>query len=65
MKGSIREGFFTTLESYQARNPAASARKPSVTLQDLTHGWLVKIMVPVWVPTIIRHLLFRVATKGP
>ena len=25
----------------------------------------VKIMVPFWVPTIARHLLFRVPKKGP
>ena len=26
---------------------------------------IVKIMVPVWVPIIIRHLLFKVPKKGP
>ena len=26
---------------------------------------VVKIMVPLWVPIIIRHLLFRVPKKGP
>ena len=26
---------------------------------------VVKIMVPFWVPIIIRHLLFRVPNKGP
>ena len=26
---------------------------------------VVKIMVPFWVPIIIRHLLFRVPKKGP
>ena len=26
---------------------------------------VVKIMVPFWVPVIIRHLLFRVPKKGP
>ena len=25
----------------------------------------VKVMVPFWIPSIIRHLIFRVATKGP
>ena len=25
----------------------------------------VKIMVPFWVPIIIRHLIFRVPKKGP
>ena len=30
------------------------------------HTWVVvKIMVPFWVPIIIRHLLFRVPKKGP
>ena len=30
------------------------------------HIWVVvKIMVPFWVPIIIRHLLFRVPKKGP
>ena len=38
---------------------------------DLVDGlvpatWMVvKIMVPFWVPIIIRHLLFRVPKKGP
>ena len=28
--------------------------------------WAVfKIMVPFWVPDIIRHLIFRVPKKGP
>ena len=26
---------------------------------------VVKIMVPLWVPIIIRHLIFRVPKKGP
>ena len=26
---------------------------------------IVKIMVPFWVPIIIRHLIFRVPKKGP
>ena len=26
---------------------------------------VVKIMVPFWVPDIVRHLLFRVPKKGP
>ena len=26
---------------------------------------VVKIMVPFWAPTIIRHLIFRVSKKGP
>ena len=31
-----------------------------------TCTWVVvKIMVPFWVPTIIRHLIFRVSKKGP
>ena len=28
--------------------------------------WVVfKIMVPFWIPILIRHLIFRVAKKGP
>ena len=28
--------------------------------------WMVvKIMVPFWIPIIIRHLIFRVPKKGP
>ena len=27
------------------------------------YGWLVKIMVPFWVPIIIRPLIFRVPKK--
>ena len=26
---------------------------------------VVKIMVPFWVPIVIRHLIFRVPKKGP
>ena len=26
---------------------------------------VVKIMVPFWVPIIVRHLVFRVSKKGP
>ena len=26
---------------------------------------VVKIMVPFWIPIIIRHLIFRVPKKGP
>ena len=26
---------------------------------------VVKIMVPFWIPNIIRHLIFRVPKKGP
>ena len=28
-------------------------------------GLVVKMMVPFWVPIIVRHLLFRVPKKGP
>ena len=31
-----------------------------------THTWaVVKIMVPFWIPIIIRHLISRVPKKGP
>ena len=30
-----------------------------------SYGWLSKIMVPFWVPDIVRHLIFRVPKKGP
>ena len=37
-----------------------------VCLGSLISMWVVvKIMVPFWVPIIIRHLLFRVPKKGP
>ena len=26
---------------------------------------VVKIMIPFWIPIIIRHLIFRVPKKGP
>ena len=26
---------------------------------------VIKIMVPVWVPNIVRHLISRVPKKGP
>ena len=33
---------------------------------DATSMWVVvKIMLPFWVPNIVRHLLFRVLKKGP
>ena len=32
----------------------------------LTLTWVVvKTMVPLWVPSIIRHLIFRVPKMGP
>ena len=27
------------------------------------YGWLVKIMVPFWIPSIVRHLIFRVPKR--
>ena len=33
--------------------------------QDYRRWVVVKIMVPFWVPIIIRHLLFKVPKKGP
>ena len=42
-----------------------------VGLEDLrkpfrSSTWVVvKIMVPFWVPIIIRHVIFRVPKKGP
>ena len=28
--------------------------------------WMVvKIVVPIWIPMIVRHLIFRVPKKGP
>ena len=35
------------------------------TIQSSAMWVVVKIMVPFWVPIIIRHLLFRVPKKGP
>ena len=35
-------------------------------VKDACARWVVvKIMVPFWVPHVIRQLLFRVPTKGP
>ena len=35
-------------------------------LLSVLYLWeVVKIMVPFWVPIIIRHLLFTVPKKGP
>ena len=37
-----------------------------VTFNPLGLIWVVvNIMVPFWVPNIVRHLLFRVPKKGP
>ena len=33
--------------------------------EETTLGVAVKIMVPVWIPIIIRQLNFRVPEKGP
>ena len=36
------------------------------TLGDDIGTWVVvNIMVPFWVPSIIRHLILRVPKKGP
>ena len=32
---------------------------------DSEYGWLSKFMVPFWVLSIIRHLVFRAANRGP
>ena len=32
---------------------------------DGLYGWLSIILVPFWIPTIVRHLIFRVPKKGP
>ena len=38
----------------------------SSCLGQLGFMWVdVKIMVPFWVPIIIRHLIIRVPKKGP
>ena len=35
-------------------------------LRSSVNIWVVvKIMVPFWIPIIIRHLIFRVPKKGP
>ena len=34
-------------------------------LSPLSNWVVVKIMVPFWVPIIVRHLIFRVPKKGP
>ena len=38
------------------RSPSKNSR-PSLQVQTVI--WVVKIMVPFWVPIIVRHLLFR------
>ena len=41
-------------------------RVPGGPVWQSRHWWVVvKIMVPFWVPNIIRHLLFRVPKEGP
>ena len=34
-------------------------------VHDLLILVVVKIMVPLWIPIILRHLIFRVPTKEP
>ena len=47
----------------EAVNPTCGAK---ILLFDKAYIWVVlKIMVPFWVPNIMRHLLFRVPKKGP
>ena len=65
------------LWGYKARTISLEGRKDScpetaLALEGLwlasnprlEHIW-VKIMVPFWVPIIVRHLIFRVPKKGP
>ena len=38
----------------------------TMSITSLLGIWVVvKIMVPFWVPIIVRHLIFRVPKKGP
>ena len=46
-------------------NFGSSARQEMKGLKDEVIRVVVKIMVPFWVPIIIRHLFFRVPKKGP
>ena len=41
-------------------------RLPMKFASQRINMWVVvKIMVPFWVPNVVRHLLFRVPKKGP
>ena len=55
------EGSLTCLDHRQEPWPSPQKRELSAG----SVGVVVKIKVPFWVPTIIRHLLFRVPKKGP
>ena len=38
----------------------------TMSARMLSNIWVVvKIMVPFWIPIIIRHLIYRVPKKGP
>ena len=39
--------------------------KPNLEIGRNIHGVVVRMMVPFWVVDVIRHLIFRVPTKGP
>ena len=39
---------------------------PPKAVINIQQIWVVvKIMVPCWIPILIRHLIFRVPKKGP
>ena len=49
-----------------SQTPVVINAPKRVQLDNLEkHNWVViKIMVPFWIPIIIRHLIFRVPKKG-
>ena len=42
-----------------------AAKRWLSAFEDKPIGVVVKIMVPFWIPIIIRHPIFRVPKKGP
>ena len=60
---STYKGFFRDLARVLIRLQKGPTR--ALRLLGSTRVIVVKIMVFLWVPIIIRHLLFRVPKKGP
>ena len=66
-------GIMSSLRSHRTRAvlvaaeelEKCSARRPANFRHSFTTTWvIVKIMVPFWIPMIMRHLVFRVPKKG-
>ena len=67
--GRFRGSFYISIGFHEVSQRFYKAQQScfqlALELKVLLNTWVVvKIMVPFWVPIIIRHLLFRVPKKG-